>query len=84
MLFKENKLMNSQRKIFDIHGHNGSWPDRINCDELLFDVIKKEKISKVLISNLSGLETQNHVEGGVPLINESDANRQTIELCKKK
>ena len=71
------------RKIFDIHGHNGSWPDRINCDDLIFNVLKNECISKLLISNLSGLETENHVEGGTPLVAELEANRQTIKLCKE-
>ena len=71
------------RKIFDIHGHNGSWPDRINCDDLIFNVLKNECISKLLISNLSGLETENHVEGGTPLVAELEANRQTMKLCEK-
>lgn len=79
----KGEIMTADRKIFDIHGHNGSWPDRINCDELIFDVIKREKISKLLISNLSGMETENHVEGGNPLIPELEANRQTIKLCKE-
>lgn len=71
------------RKIFDVHGHNGYWPDRINCDELIFNIIKNENISKLLISNISGLETENHVEGATPLISELEANRQTINMCKE-
>lgn len=68
--------------IFDIHGHNGEWHTLPDCNSVLLQIVEKENLKKLLISNLKGMETEGHVAGGVPLAGELEANRETVQLCR--
>lgn len=42
-----------------------------------------DSVEKALVTNLSCIDTQNHLEGAVPNQNETVGNTETINLCKK-
>ena len=70
------------KKIFDMHANCGKWGSKADCNSLVTEIADSENIEKLLVSNLGGLETEGLEPGNTPLLEELDANRQTMAFCQ--
>lgn len=77
--------------VIDAHGHTGKFYEDILTAEKLSDSIDIEKISsysveKVLISNLSGIDTFSHQpaleSNSSPILNQKESNKEILDICK--
>ena len=71
--------------IIDCHGHLGHWKTGWNEDlllpDLLGDILEEAGVEKVLVSNLSGIDSQDHSSGGAPWLSQREANLEILDWC---
>jgi len=62
---------------------NDLSPEIVNKAISIDNLSAGSVVESVLVSNISGIDTKEHIPGGIPLQNEKESNEELLKICDK-